>query len=92
MFVERGCVRCHAIWGNGGTLGPDFATLGAAHSMQQLAGLFWNHTPRMIETVRRRGFQWPTLTETELANVLSYLYYVKLFDEPTAKPTQEALL
>lgn len=82
MFVERGCVRCHAIWGNGGALGPDFATLGAAHSMQQLAGLFWNHTPRMIETVRRRGFQWPTLTETELANVLSYLYYVKLFDEP----------
>lgn len=82
IFVERGCVRCHSLWGNGGTLGPDFATVGAEHSMQQLAGLFWNHTPRMMETVRRRGFEWPTLSETELANVLSYLYYVKLFDEP----------
>jgi len=82
VFVERGCVRCHAIWGNGGSLGPDFATVGAGRSMLQLAGLFWNHTPRMIETVRRRGFPWPTLSEQELADVISYVYYVKLFDEP----------
>ena len=82
LFLERGCVRCHSIWGNGGTLGPDFAVIGAGRSMQQLAGLFWNHTPRMIETVRRRGFQWPSFTEVELANLISYVYYVKLFDEP----------
>ena len=82
LFLERGCVRCHSIWGNGGTLGPDFAIIGAGRSMQQLAGMFWNHTPRMIETVRNRGFQWPTLTEEELANLISYVYYVKLFDEP----------
>ncbi len=82
IFLERGCVRCHAIWGNGGTLGPDFATAGAGRSMQQLAGLFWNHTPRMIEAAGRRGFQWPTLTERELADVISYLYYIQLFDEP----------
>jgi len=82
LFLQRGCVRCHSIWGNGGTLGPDFAIIGAGRSMQQLAGMFWNHTPRMIETVRNRGFQWPTLTEEELANLISYVYYVKLFDEP----------
>jgi cytochrome c2 len=28
IFVEGRCVRCHAIWGNGGTLGPDFASVG----------------------------------------------------------------
>jgi cytochrome c2 len=82
IFLERGCVRCHSIWGNGGTLGPDFAIVGAGRSKQQLAGLFWNHTPRMIETVRRRGVQWPTFTEAELADIISYVYYVKLFDEP----------
>jgi mono/diheme cytochrome c family protein len=52
IFVEGRCVRCHAIWGNGGTLGPDFASVGGGRSLQQLAGMFWNHTPRMIETVR----------------------------------------
>ena len=75
-------MRCHSIWGNGGTLGPDFAIVGAGRSMQQLAGLFWNHTPRMSETVRRRGFEWATFTEAELADIISYIYYVKLFDEP----------
>lgn len=50
--------------------------------MLQLAGMFWNHTPRMIETVRSRGFDWPTFTDSDLADVISYIYYVKLFDEP----------
>lgn len=82
IFIERGCERCHSIWGNGGTLGPDFAVAGMGRSLQQLAGLFWNHTPRMIETVRRRGLPWPTFTEGELADLISYIYYVKLFDQP----------
>ncbi|HEY6061649.1 MAG TPA: c-type cytochrome [Gemmatimonadales bacterium] len=82
IFVDRGCVHCHSIWGNGGTLGPDFAVVGAGRSMQQLAGEFWNHTPRMIVTLRRQGVRWPTFTESELADVISYIYYVKLFDPP----------
>ncbi len=82
LFIERRCVRCHAIWGNGGTLGPDFAMVGAGRSLPQLAGMFWNHTPQMIESVRDRGFEWPRFTEAELADLISYIYYVKLFDEP----------
>ena len=82
IFVDRGCVHCHSIWRNGGTLGPDFAVAGAGRSMQQLAGEFWNHTPRMIETLRHMGVHWPTFTEAELADVISYIYYVKLFDPP----------
>ncbi len=82
IFVERGCERCHSIWGNGGTLGPDFAIVGAGRSLLQLAGMFWNHTPRMIGAVREQGFPWPTLSEEELADLISYVYYVKLFDEP----------
>jgi cytochrome c2 len=82
IFVDRGCVRCHSIWGNGGTLGPDFALVGAGRSLQQLAGLFWNHTPRMIDTVRDEGLEWPLFSEEDLADIISYIYYVKLFDEP----------
>ena len=82
VFVDRDCARCHAVWGNGGTLGPDFATAGAGRSLLQLAGLFWNHTPEMIETVRSRGYDWPTFNEQEFADIISYIYYVKLFDTP----------
>ena len=82
LFLDHGCARCHAVWGNGGILGPDLGEVGGGQSLLQLAGLFWNHTPRMIETVRNRGFGWSTFTEEELADVISYIYYVKLFDEP----------
>lgn len=82
LFAERGCVRCHAIWGIGGDLGPDLGEVGLGRSLMQLAGMFWNHTPRMIETVQSHGFRWSTFTESELADVISYIYYVKLFDEP----------
>ena len=82
LFSERGCVRCHSIWGNGGDLGPDLGQAGRGRSLLQLAGMFWNHTPQMIETVRSHGFTWSTFTEAELGNVISYVYYVKLFDEP----------
>lgn len=82
LFAERGCVRCHAIWGNGGELGPDLGRAGRGRSLLQLAGMFWNHTPQMIETVRSSGLEWSAFTEEELANVISYVYYVKLFDEP----------
>jgi len=82
LFSERGCVRCHSIWGNGGGIGPDLAQVGLGRSLLQLAGMFWNHTPRMIETVQSRGYDWSTFTEADLADVLSYVYYVKLFDQP----------
>ncbi|MFQ5530712.1 MAG: c-type cytochrome, partial [Gemmatimonadota bacterium] len=82
LFSERGCVHCHSIWGTGGDLGPDLGQVGLGRSLLQLAGMFWNHTPRMIETVRSRGFEWSTFDETDLADVISYVYYVKLFDRP----------
>jgi cytochrome c2 len=82
LFSEKGCVRCHSIWGNGGDLGPDLGEVGRGRSLLQLAGMFWNHTPRMIETVQSRGFEWPTFTDSDLADVISYVYYVKLFDPP----------
>jgi len=82
LFAEMGCVRCHSIWGNGGSLGPDLGEVGLGRSLMQLAGMFWNHTPRMMEAVRSHGFDWPTFTKSDLADVISYIYYVKLFDPP----------
>jgi cytochrome c2 len=82
LFSERGCVRCHSIWGTGGKLGPDLGEVGLGRSLMQLAGMFWNHTPRMIETVQSRGFEWPVFAESDLADVISFIYYVKLFDPP----------
>ena len=82
IFVQKGCVRCHSIWGHGGSLGPDITVVVAGKTWDQLVGDFWNHTPRMIDEVNQRGYTWPSLDPQEMADALSYLYYLRLFDEP----------
>ena len=82
VFGEKGCTRCHSVWGHGGTLGPEITVAVAGKSWDELVGDFWNHTPRMIDEGDQRGYPWPTLDRREMADLLSYLYYLRLFDEP----------
>jgi cytochrome c2 len=82
LFVEKRCVQCHSVWGHGGTLGPEIVRVVARKSLPTLAGAFWNHTPRMIEEMTARGYSWPIIDRREMADILSYLYYLRLFDDP----------
>lgn len=79
---SKGCTTCHSIWGVGGKLGPDLAAAGADQSFQQLASMFWNHTPRMVQLLKQKGREWPTLSEKEMGNIISFIYYLKLLDRP----------
>ena len=82
VFKDKGCIRCHSVWGHGGTLGPEITVAVAGKTWDELVGDFWNHTPRMIDEGDARGYPWPTLERGEMADILSYLYYLRLFDEP----------
>jgi len=82
VFQDKGCSRCHSVWGHGGTLGPEITVAVAGKTWDELVGDFWNHTPRMIDEGSGRGYPWPTLERGEMADILSYLYYLRLFDEP----------
>lgn len=82
LLSDKECVQCHSVWDHGGIQGPDLSAAVAGKSWQDLVGAFWNHTPRMIEATAARGHRWPTLERTEMADLLSYLYYLRLFDEP----------
>jgi cytochrome c2 len=82
IFVQKGCIQCHSVWGHGGSLGPDITVVVAGKTWDELVGDFWNHTPRMIDEVNQRGYTWPALDPQEMADTLSYLYYLRLFDEP----------
>lgn len=89
IFVEKGCDRCHSVWGRGGRLGPEISVAVAGKTWAEVVGDFWNHTPRMIEEVAGRGYSWPSLDPREMGDLLSYLYYLRLFDEP-GSPTRGA--
>jgi len=90
LLSEKLCTQCHSVWGHGGDLGPDISTAVAGKSRLDLVGDFWNHTPTMIDAMAERGYPWPTLDEGEMGNLLSYLYYLRLFDEP-GEPDKGAL-
>lgn len=81
-LAQKRCIACHSIWGVGGKLGPDLAAAGSDQSFQQMASMFWNHTPRMVQLLRQRGMEWPTLSEQEMADISSFIYYLKLLDRP----------
>ncbi len=82
IFFEKGCGRCHSVWAQGETLGPNIAVAVAGKSFYDLVGDFWNHTPRMIDELGDRGYEWPSLDPRQMADILNYLYYLQLFDRP----------
>ncbi len=87
LLSSKLCVQCHSVWGHGGLVAPDMSSAVAGKNWLDLVGDFWNHTPRMIDAMADRGHQWPTLDQREMADLLSYLYYLRLFDEP-GNPTR----
>ena len=82
VFAEKGCNQCHAIWGEGGTLGPDLGKAGVWDSVMQLAGVLWNHSPEMIEKMRERRMSRPVISSAEMAQLAAFLYFLDYFDAP----------
>ena len=59
LFTAKGCVRCHAVNGAGGTMGPDLARVPRPHTFFDLSAALWNHTPKMAARMRQLGlFPW----------------------------------
>ena len=82
VFLQKGCQTCHAVWGEGGSLGPDLGKEGVWHSVMQLAGVLWNHSPEMIEKMRERRISRPTISSAEMADLAAFLYFLNYFDAP----------
>lgn len=82
FFVQKGCVNCHAIKGEGGKTGPDLGMVERGKTQLDLAARIWNHTPSMIIKMEKEGMIKPTLTGKELTEITAYLYFLKFFDEP----------
>src|SRR5947208_1681275 len=53
VFGAKGCVKCHAVSGEGGTLGPDLGRSSLYHSLFDFAAAMWNHLPQMAERLRQ---------------------------------------
>jgi mono/diheme cytochrome c family protein len=83
VYAAKGCGRCHAINGVGPTIGPDLGRPPERpQTITQLAGAMWNHAPEMRELARDRGVQWTAFKESELRDLIAYLYFLRMLDQP----------
>ncbi|MBI4011101.1 MAG: c-type cytochrome [Candidatus Rokubacteria bacterium] len=91
VFGEKGCVKCHAVKGVGGKVGPDLGRLPRPRSFFDLAAAMWNHLPRMAERMRRLGIARPRLDARETGDLIAFLFTFDYFDPPGNVPAGRRL-
>lgn len=77
LFLTRGCGKCHAIGGTGGTTGPDLNAMHSAVRVSELIGTLWNHGPSMWAKMEELGIPFPRISDSEMSDLFAYLYYVQ---------------
>lgn len=93
VFFDKGCITCHSVLGEGGKSAPDLGKIPSGHlSAAQIAGVMWNHAPRMWEKMRVEKVDLPGISQEEMADLFAFLYSVRYFDEPGSPRRGEGLL
>ena len=82
LFAEKGCATCHSTNGAGRAGAPDLAKTRAYRSVVEIAGAMWNHGSQIWAEMRQAGLTRPTFSGNEMADILSYLYFLRYADGP----------
>ncbi|MFQ5730274.1 MAG: c-type cytochrome [Waddliaceae bacterium] len=82
IFVQKGCIQCHSVFGERDSLGPDLTRIGEGRNFAKLVGLFWSHTPKMIDLMEEKGIAYPHFSEVEMEQLMSYIYFLSYFSKP----------
>ncbi len=80
VFGAKGCVKCHAISGSGGKIGPDLGRIPRPRTFYDLATAMWNHAPRMAERMAQLGIARPQLDARETGDLIAFLFTLDYFD------------
>ncbi len=80
LFESKSCSRCHTVHGKGETMAPDLTELSLETSVTGIAGIMWNHGPKMWKLMREKGIPQPKFSGEEMADVIAYIYFIRFSD------------
>lgn len=81
VYVKKGCGQCHGVRSASGRVGPDLARIKSGTGFYELGAAMWSHLPLMGARMREQGIERPTLTPSELSNLLAFLFTAQYTDE-----------
>ncbi|MGI9102638.1 MAG: c-type cytochrome [Terriglobales bacterium] len=73
LFESKGCISCHALSGEGGSVGPDLAKISGVDTPIQWTQALWNHAPAMEKQFPKTGLPWPRFQNAEMSDLLAYV-------------------
>lgn len=82
LFTDKGCINCHSIFGKGGKQAPDLGKTVFQSNVTKLTTQIWNHVGRMRHLYDQKKLQWPFFTETEMNDMIVFLYSLNYLDKP----------
>lgn len=82
VFESKGCSKCHAVNGLGGTGGPDLGRIRQGRTFNELAATLWNHVPLMGAGMEEAGVEYPEMNAAEAADLVGFLFTLNYFDAP----------
>jgi mono/diheme cytochrome c family protein len=79
LFIEKRCLGCHSVAGQGGKIGPDLVGRGAPQSLTRFAAAMWNKAPAMTAAMASANVPVPQIRPEEMADIVAYLYASRYF-------------
>jgi cytochrome c551/c552 len=82
VLEEKKCLECHSLKNKKETIGKEFKEMDWNYTVTEIAGLMWNHGSEMGDIMEIKKISWPTFNDKEMADLISYLYFLGLEDKP----------